>query len=166
MTPPISMFTQDDAAMLNSPHEIRRHEISLSMPPQTFHNPYRPRIDMTPPISMFTQDDAAMLNSPHEIRRHEISLSTPPGVAREPGFSSASQARLSLGVVPAHNAAKIDAMGSTFLDILAANKINGRQYNLLCSTNKLDTGARNALIERLYHVTKGLTPEQYAVMRE
>jgi len=30
----------------------------------------------------------------------------------------------------------------------------------------LDTGARNALIERLYHVTKGLTPEQYAVMRE
>ena len=272
MTAPISPFMQDDATVLDTPHEIRRHDISLSMPPLTPYHTYQPRLDTTPRIpvfsqnhatilntpyephhheismsmpphmshygpsmwdinpilradltniSMFTLDDEEMLNTPREFRRHEISrsgrhenpLSVPPlalspagGIRHGHDFSSGSATRFSHPgrsiapastseyhddpsaallalnfddsdargskstpqnvVVSAHNAAKIHAMRSMFLDILAANRINARQYSLLCSTTKMDTGSRNALIEQLYHVQKRLTPEQYAIMKE
>jgi len=163
----ISRFAQDHEAMLNTPHEIRRHEISLSMPPQTF----------SPAGGVGRGRD---FSSGSTTRHSQSQRSTVPASSSEyhddPSAAllalnfDDSDARVCesvpLSVVPAHNAAKIDAMGSTFLDILAANRINARQYSLLCSTKKMDTGSRNALIEQLYHVEKRLTPEQYAVMRE
>jgi hypothetical protein len=172
---PISMFTQDHEAMLNTPREIRRHENPLSgrhenplsVPPQAF-------------------SPAGGIGHGHDFSSGSATRFSHPGRSVAPASTSEyhddpSAALLALNfddsdargfrstpqnVVSAHNAAKIHAMSSTFLDILAANQINARQYSLLCSTMKTDTGSRNALIEQLYHVQKRLTPEQYAIMKE
>ena len=165
--------------------------MSCLVPPQTFPRHYQPRneyilprMPMPLPILMCTQEHAAhtaMLSSPHGVELHEIPYSRPASSSAEclhdfsPALCALSLVDFptrALGefrgppLVPARNAVKIQAMGGTFLDLLAANQINAKQYTLLCSINEIDTEERNSMIDRLYHMETRLTPAQYSLMSE